>query len=265
MGKRSGGTPKKDRVTTSSDETSKKARKSGGGVDVEAWELRMSSDEAQSRIANSPWWDKIMAEFDAQMLKHRSPEKFMCSEWPDTKLSDWARAVEAHFPSVGDAGYMKADDGWESGRKRFRAWEVSWKLNSGNSGFVDLPKFRNLLMLVLAFGPETDPELPGTELPIISKPDARFTDGSGCFTGAPAPKELKSLGIHGIHTVKSYKRFLAINTAIALMIKTETVDEYKKSNESSPGFLNRFAIMHGMVLDKDATALLDLNRGTFVR
>ncbi len=255
---------KRGRLSSSSDESSvRKTRK--GAVDVEDWELRLRSTEAQDHIAKCSWLDPIMSLFDQEMAKYRSPEKFMCSEWPDIKLSEWARTVEAHFPSITGIGYMTDDSSWVPGRKLFRAWEVSWKLNSGNSGFIDLAKFRNLLMLVLAFGPETDPEIAGTHIPIISKPDERFSDGSGCFTGAPAPEGIMSPGIHGVHTTKAYKRFLAINMAIALMIKSGTIEHYKKTYESTPGFLTRFAVMHGLVIDKTGADLLDLNRGAAVR
>ena len=74
-----------------------------------------------------------------------------------------------------------------------------------------------------------------------------------------------SPGIHGVHTTKAYKRFLAINMAIALMIKSGTIEDYKKTYESTPGFLTRFAVMHGLVIDKTGADLLDLNRGAAVR
>ena len=235
-------------------------------MDVEAWELRVSAEEIQHRIATSYWWEPVIHEFDKQMQEHCSPEKFMQAEWPEHKLMEWATLVNGYFPPTPGTSYMKdTDDDWKPGRKLFRCWEVSWKMASGNAGFVSLEKFRNLFMLVLAYGPETNPEIPGTELPIITKPDVRFTDGTASFMGIAAPDGIESPGVHGIHTVKSYKRFLAINMVIAILHKTNTMESYKATQGVKPGFLERFAVMHGHILDRDVGSLIDVNRGSRVR
>jgi hypothetical protein len=223
---------------------------------------RLGSMGAKAKIASAVWWEPFIDEVNRILTIYGTPSAYLDSVWPDsTALQTYAKVAEEMFPSLPGKDYMTAI-GWDTpGRKLFRFWEASWKVNAGNSGWVDFERFKTIVQLIAVFGPETDPLIPGTELPLITRPNHAFGAADGpSFCGVdPTPTVLNSPGIHGVHFAKGWKRLLGTNFVVTVLHQLNLVAEFKRS--TSKDVLMLFSCCHGMVPDKDPEDLIDMNRG----
>lgn len=126
----------------------------------------------------NPWLTTVIERFEKEWSEFGDVTQILYHYMPDAGAQrEWSAFLASTFPPDPDKKYMASHE-VPFGRQYIRPYMWSWDRQHGNKGFIDKTHFKNLLTLVLTRGFNTNPDIPGTELPLICKPqDELQADG----------------------------------------------------------------------------------------
>ena len=181
--------------------------------------------------------------------------------WPPQKLPMLLLFfLDATFPPQPSVRYFSADD-WDSyGRKYARPWMFGWKKHTGNKGFIQLEKFRNLLPLILVNGFESNPDEPRGQQMRVSKPNPLLypTAADGQF---PAIAGEGLLGAGELHHMKGWTRSVGLHMALLCVLESGQMDNFLKT--ATPHLHTYQTIFCNYVQYDSASAQIDASRGCY--
>lgn len=155
--------------------SSKRGRKpsiggSGGGESCGKEGLSQEVSKVDKILLLNPWLKQVIDRFDKEWALHGDVTQILYHHMPDAAVQlEWSTFLAETFPADPGTVYMESHAS-PYGRCFVRPYMWCWDRQRGNKGFIDKLHFKNLLTLVLTRGFNTDPSVPGTELPLICGP-----------------------------------------------------------------------------------------------
>jgi hypothetical protein len=228
------------------------AASSGSAADLA--DLAKSS-EVQGAISKFPWFEDFLDLYYREMESHGSASAVLDYYLPDTVAKmEWAELLHSKFPDMPGVPYMTE---WSGGRTYIRGWMMAWHPQSGNKGFIYTDALKDLMTLIVAKGFQSDPNIPGVQVPVITPPNKTFfLDSEFVF-----PELVAGLvGVGGVHHTKNYTRAVAYHLALFLIHRMGRMDDFIASMTTE--VFQSFCTIHAnYVLYDDASAQIDANRG----
>jgi hypothetical protein len=261
----------KKRVSSSSGSdalgSAKKGRKPAGGrgaaepasaSDDSGLKFLASSAAVQAHLHANLWITDVLSRFDKEMVDHGGPVAYLDSVIGDpAKLLHYCNTLDTKFPENLGVEYMDQASFSVYGRKMVRPWMLAYHKQSGNKGFCYQEQLRNLIMLILVNGFETDPDSVRGKHLLIAKPDPVFFK-----PGELKYVEVKSglVGALGIHHVKSWTRSVALHVTMNLLIAEDTLDTFIHASTATV-CSSIASIQCNYLCYTDSVAQIDANRG----
>ena len=246
-------------TAASSSAGSKRSKvKAGADEDIEAL-LRSSS--IQTKIKKNVWLKDVLDWFDDAVTKRGGVMQALEYHLAAPQASHaFALFLDQTFPPEPSVRYFSADD-WDSyGRKYARPWMFGWKKHTGNKGFIQLEKFRNLLPLILVNGFESNPDEPRGQQMLVSKPNPLLypTAADGEF---PAIAGEGLLGVGELHHMKGWTRSVGLHMALLCVLESGQMDNFLKT--ATPHLHTYQTIFCNYVQYDSALAQIDASRGCY--
>ncbi|CAK8986676.1 unnamed protein product [Durusdinium trenchii] len=204
-------------------------RPSGGGggsakktqKGSEAAALAVPQATAATFVMN-PWLQKPLDAFDGLWREHQDICGILESLFPNEAAeSHWAKFLAETFPDEDDVDYI-AHYPAQAEMVCLRPYQLSWKRDTGNKGWVMQDSFRNLLQLVLAKGFLTDPRTPGVESPVCSPHHEKLV-----FKKPYMPQiEPFRLDASSVSWIKGWTRSCCLHVCVKLVVDTGILEPW---------------------------------------
>ena len=157
-------------------------------------------------------------------------------------VDDWAAMLDSAFPPDPKVTYLSADEQEPIGSRQLRLWQLSYHVDSGNSGIMVQEDMETLTSLIVSAGFLTDADNIGGVEKLASKmPDKVFVDAYKMITLHPKHQQLAPM--FGVWHVKGWKRSVAALAVATVIAEGGHADELKSK---MPDIHNSFCTVHAV-------------------
>ena len=218
-------------------------------------ELADQVEKEKETIAGLPFWNLLMDDVDDMFQSFGTVTDFFMATYPT--FAERKKLTEMLMTHFGSGENVLSSD-FTPGIKSFALWQVCYHVEAGNKGLVINEYMKNLIKLVIIYGPKTDASCQaGVEYPVIQALVPSYFD-------SPWETECVDASAYQSQSVgftKGWTRGLAFLYVAHMIIKHDLVDHYKK--ELPKAYAN-FCLLKGMVTADFASELdrINANRGT---
>lgn len=173
-----------------------------------------------------PFLAKPLDLFDNLWAQHQDVVEILESLFPsEADEMTWCQWLADNFEQEPDRRYLDSCDGHDQGVVYLRPFNLSWRRESGNKGYVMQESFRNLLQLILAKGFQTDADILGTERLVCQAHDPRLVDVSAKIYSHVV--EDNAMPCFSISMIKGWSRSCAMHMVLKLCCDSGIIDQYK--------------------------------------
>ena len=206
--------------------------------------------EGALNLEEAPWFETFKVRMDALLLENGTPSKAL--DFLVAERGQWQELVDAHFPPSPGVSYLQNWD--KTGLCNIHLWQGCWHVDAGQTGHVLHERFKNLCLLILGNGFTTDITEVGGEVLVIEPPRPKLE-----VEKVIVDVQGEGLGVGSVCFVKGWRRCMAANFVIALLLDIEALDDYRKM--ATPKILESFANVKANFVSVSAVQAIEMNRG----